>query len=115
MNIMEEKKNKKKLENPAKGLDLAAGLLANTGQAAPAKEEKGRSKDNKVETPDNSWTHFTFICSTELANKVQAIARKEGFTIRTLMEYMMRQGIDSYESKHGKIKKIKAKGVSDVM
>ena len=59
--------------------------------------------------------HFTFICSTELANKVQAIARKEGFTIRALMEYMMRQGIDSYESKHGKIKKIKAKGVSDVL
>ena len=59
--------------------------------------------------------HFTFICSTELANKVQAIARKEGFTIRALMEYMMRQGVDSYESKHGKIKKIKAKGVSDVM
>ena len=56
-----------------------------------------------------------FCCSTELANKVQAIARKEGFTIRALMEYMMRQGIDSYESKHGKIKKIKAKGVSDVM
>ena len=47
--------------------------------------------------------------------EVQAIARKEGFTIRALMEYMMRQGIDSYESKHGKIKKIKAKGVSDVM
>ena len=70
------------------------------------------SKEKKKDVPSR---HFTFICSTELANKVQAIARKEGFTIRALMEYMMRQGIDSYESKHGKIKKIKAKGVSDVM
>ena len=70
------------------------------------------SKEKKKDVPSR---HFTFICSTELANKVQAIARKEGFTIRALMEYMMRQGVDSYESKHGKIKKIKAKGVSDVM
>lgn len=70
------------------------------------------SKEKKKDVPSR---HFTFICSTELANKVQAIARKEGFTIRALMEYMMQQGIDSYESKHGKIKIIKTKGVSDVM
>jgi hypothetical protein len=31
------------------------------------------------------------------------------------MEFLMRQGIDKYEAKHGKAKKIKAKDVNDVM
>ena len=110
---MEPIKNKKKFENPAKGLDLAAGLLANTGQAAPSKEEKGRSKDNKAETPDNSWTHFTFICSPELVNKIKAIAQKEGVSIRDLMEYMMTNSINSYEAKHGKIK-LKPKKATEI-
>ena len=93
-------------------------ILADNGfesdVAEPTQPYKGplSSKEKKKDAPSR---RFTFICSTELANKVQAIARKEGFTIRALMAYMMRQGIDSYESKHGKIKKIKAKGVSDVM
>ena len=65
--------------------------------------------------PDDPWKHFSFICSVELADKVQAIAHKEGFTIRSLMEYMMRQGIASYEAKHGKVMKIKPKAVTEVM
>jgi len=67
------------------------------------------------EQSDTPWKHFSFICSVELADKVQAIARKEGFTIRSLMEFMIRQGIASYEGKHGKVKKLKTKGVEDVM
>ena len=114
---MEEKKNKKKLENPAKGLDLAAGLLANTGQAAPAKEEKGRSKDNKVETPNNSWTHFTAICSVELVEKIKAIAQREGFSIRDVVDKSYRDTISRYEAKHGKIKlkAKKEKNIDDVL
>ena len=64
---------------------------------------------------DEPWKHFSFICSVELVEKLQAIAHKEGFTIRALMEYMMRQGIATYESKNGKVRKIKHKGVTDVM
>ena len=69
----------------------------------------------KDKVPDDPWKHFSFICSVELADKVQAIAHKEGFTIRALMEYMMRQGIATYESKNGKVRKIRHKGVTDVM
>ena len=69
----------------------------------------------KPEVPEDPWKHFSFICSVELADKVQAIAHKEGFTIRALMEYMMRQGVATYESKNGKVRKIKHKGVTDVM
>ena len=63
----------------------------------------------------NTWKHFTFICSVDLAYKVQAIARKEGFTIRTFMEYVVKQGIEAYEAKHGKVRKIRTRDINDVM
>lgn len=85
----------------------------NTAQEAPQQVKVQVSRKEK--SVDEPSRHFTFICSAELVNKVQAIARKEGFTIRALMEYMMRQGIDAYEAKNGKVKKLKTKGVSDVM
>ena len=69
----------------------------------------------KPKVPDDPWKHFSFICSVELADKVQAIAHKEGVTSRALMEYMMRQGVATYEAKNGKVRKIKHKGVTDVM
>ena len=74
-----------------------------------------RLVNNIPESPDSPWKHFSFICSIELADKVQAIAHKEGFTIRAFMEYVMRQGITAYESKHGKVRKIKVKNITDVM
>ena len=64
---------------------------------------------------EDQWQHFSFICSTELVVKVQAIAHKEGFTIRSFMEYVMKQGVDAYESKYGKVKKIRTKDIKDVM
>lgn len=72
------------------------------------------SKNNKVSKEDQ-WQHFSFICSTELVGKVQAIAHKEGFTIRSFMEYVMKQGVDAYESKYGKVKKIRTKDIKEVM
>lgn len=87
---------------------------------APPAGEKNLSNEvaqspNEEDSSDEPWRHFTFICSVELIDKVQAIAHKEGFTIRSFMEYMMRQGITQYESKHGKARKIKVKAVKDVM
>ena len=46
------------------------------------KQEKRSVKAERKEQLDNSWRHFSFICSRELVDKVQAIAYKEGFTIR---------------------------------
>ena len=82
-------------------------------QEAPQNDD--RATKTARESSDSPWKHFSFICSVELADKVQAIAHKEGFTIRALMEYMMRQGIATYEAKNGKVRKIKHKGVIDVM
>ncbi len=42
--------------------------------------------NNTPESPEAPWKNISFICSIELANKVQAIAHKEGFTIRAFME-----------------------------
>ena len=64
---------------------------------------------------DEPWRHFSFICSKELVDKVQTIARKEGFTIRSFMEYVMKQGVEAYESKYGKVKKIRTKSIREVM
>lgn len=73
------------------------------------------SSEDEKDVTEDPWKHFSFICSIELADKVQAIAHKEGFTIRAFMEYVMRQGIAQYEAKHGKARKIKVKDVKDVM
>ena len=81
-------------------------------EPTPSVIEPQKSKEKNAEEP---WKHFSFICSVELADKVQAIARKEGFSIRALMEFMMRQGIAMYESKNGKVKKLRNKTVSEVM
>lgn len=84
-----------------------------TDEHTKVKSDKESSADDN--TQEEPWKHFTFICSIELIDKVQAIAHKEGFTIRAFMEYMMRQGIAQYEAKHGKARKIKVKDVKDVM
>ena len=64
---------------------------------------------------DEPWRHFSFSCSKELVDKVQSSARKEGFTIRSVMEYVMKQGVEAYESKYGKVKKIRTKTIREVM
>ena len=46
-----------------------------TTEAKPIpKQEKRPVKAERKEQPDNSWRHFSFICSRELVDKVQAIA-----------------------------------------
>ena len=79
------------------------------------KQEKRSVKAERKEQLDNSWRHFSFICSRELVDKVQAIAYKEGFTIRAFMEYVMKHGSEAYEAKHGTARKFKSKSINDVM
>ena len=108
---------KKKIENTANS--LADELLANSG-AVPATAPQNGS-ENKTEGQqsfsDTSWTHFTVICSSELVDKIKAIAQKEGFTIRDVVEKFFRNGIGSYENKHGRVtvKKRKRQDIDDVL
>lgn len=94
---------KKEFKNAAKGLNLQDALLESTGQAVPQKREKKELTNSRVTTPDTSWERFTVVCNCELVEKVKAIAEKEGFTIREVVEKFFSNGIGAYEAKHGKI------------
>ena len=97
-----------------KNMDILVGNIL--GDATIQPQEKNdktnvtsKEKQNTPQSPKNNKA------STELVVKVQAIAHKEGFTIRSFMEYVMKQGVDAYESKYGKVKKIRTKDIKDVM
>lgn len=93
----------KQISNPL-DVDMASLMREQTGQVQPRKQ----TDTQKSKKEDNSYRHCSFICSAELWDKLQAIARKENFTIREVMEHWIKNGIDSYETKNGKVK-VKAK------
>ena len=107
---------KKKIVNPANNMSLAESLLESTGQSVP-KKDKVKSSESPQPLTDTSWTHFTVICNDELVEKIKAIAQKEGFTIREVVEKFFRNGISSYEGKHGRIivKPRKKQNIDDVL
>lgn len=111
-----------------KNMDILLGNIL--GKAAIHPQDRfdkspkdSKEEQNEVKSPqavsdsldEDPWRHFSFICSKELVDKVQTIARKEGFTIRSFMEYVMKQGVEAYESKYGKVKKIRTKTIREVM
>ena len=107
---------KKKITNEANSMSLAEALLEDTGIASP-KKDKVKSSESPQAPTDASWTHFTVICNDELVEKIKAIAQKEGFTIREVVEKFFRNGISSYEGKHGRIivKPRKKQNIDDVL
>ena len=111
-----------------KNMDILLGNIL--GKAAIHPQDRfdkspGNPQEQQISAPnpqtesdspnDEPWRHFSFICSKELVDKVQTIARKEGFTIRSFMEYVMKQGVEAYEPKYGKVKKIRTKTIREVM
>ena len=111
-----------------KNMDILLGNIL--GKAAIHPQDRfdkfpGNPQEQQISAPnpqaesdsphDEPWRHFSFICSKELVDKVQSIARKEGFTIRSFMEYVMKQGVEAYESKYGKVKKIRTKSIREIM
>lgn len=108
---------KKEFKNAAKDVNLQEALLENTGHDIPPKREKKELANPQTTTPDTSWERFTVVCSSELVEKIKAIAQKEGFTIREVVEKFFSNGISSYESKHGKIQiqNRKKQNIDDVL
>ena len=58
-------------------------------------------KNENVPRVSKNWQHFTFICDKTIVSKIRAIADREGFYIRELIEHILANAITSYESKHG--------------
>ena len=106
-----------------KGYDFTS-MLANEAGIKTAAQSKAEASDSvskstpsrkgkKTET--NDYERFNFICSTDLVEKARSISRKEGFTIRALMEKAMSDFFDKYEAKNGKIRLLKSKDIEDVL
>lgn len=72
-----------------------------TPPTAKAPPNKKASKGSCTETMHQSSEHFTFICDSVIVEKIKAIASREGFTIRQVMELFLSDGIGAYERKHG--------------
>lgn len=70
----------------------------------------------KAVTPANKdYERFNFICDKNLASKARAISRKEGFTIRALMEKAMTDFFEKYEAKNGEVGELISKDINDVL
>lgn len=64
----------------------------------PKKERKKREKRQPTTEP---WKRFSCECSVALTDKLHNICNKEHVSLRSLVEKMFRDGIRSYERKHG--------------
>ena len=93
--------------------DLESSVRNITQQSKPqkqqAKPQEQQAKPQEQQMPKDAdaskrdWMHFTFICSIEIVDKVKAIAHKEGFSIRDVVEKYLKDGIARYEQKHGAV------------
>lgn len=93
-------------------LSAAAAGRTNTPKedtAAPIEAKKA------VHSTDKGYQRFNFICSNDRAAKARAISRKEGFTIRALMERAMDDFFEKYEAKNGEIGDLISKDINDVL
>lgn len=95
----------KRKVNPLKGINPmqqmvldSAGIVADENSSTAVSESQVATESGKY-----TWKRFAFVCDKVIVAKVQAIASKEGVTIRELMEFMMNQAIARYEKKNGTI------------
>lgn len=83
--------------------------------AASGKDPVKASVPTKENTSDKGYERFNFICDKALASKARAISRKEGFTIRALMEKAMTDFFEKYEAKNGEVGELISKDINDVL
>ena len=67
----------------------------------PSSKDKPKSRKPKPPIETEPWKRFTFECPISLNEKIHNISWKENVTINSLMAKMLRDGIRSYERKHG--------------
>lgn len=103
--------NKEKIDNAMN--ELLGGLTANQGgigqepsQKEPAREEISPAQQKYREKYERVCT----IQEVELMNKVREIARREGVSIKSVIEFMLQSGVKTYESNNGVLRVRKTKG-----
>ena len=113
---------RKKVNNPANNYSLKDQFLQQTGRPVPAPQasenreppveesapqknvSSNRAQPEKEESKCYEWERWTIILSKDMKRKIMAIADKERFSIRDIIEKFLGDGIDAYEAKHGKVK-----------
>ena len=97
--------------------DLESSVKSITQQPKPQKQQAIPQEQQMPQEADASkrdWMHFTFICGIKIVDKVKAIAHKEGFSIRDVVEKFLSDGIARYEQKHGAVTNRK-KNIDDIL
>ena len=97
--------------------NLEADVRNITQQPKPQKQQakpQEQQMPQKADASKRDWMHFTFICSIEIVDKVKAIAHKEGFSIRDVVEKYLKDGIAHYEQKHGAVTK-QRRNIDDIL
>ena len=72
------------------------------------------TESSKKPTDKSSWQHFSFICDKTIVYQIHCIARREGFSIRQLLECILSRAIESFIEKTGEIKD-REKRVDDIL
>lgn len=104
----------KEINNPL-DVNLVELMRESTGQKPATDKAMNKSMNNKKRGDDTAYRHCSFICDPELWDKAQAIARRENFSVRQIMEHWMKAGIDSYEAKNGKIRLKAGRSLDDAL
>ena len=96
-------------EDPQEDLpETPAGKPASSRRTSgrrKAKTDNESNADAPKATDDSKTIRFNIVCDKDLADKIRALAYKENYSIRTIVESIFRNAIDKYESKHGRIMK----------
>ncbi len=102
---------KRTRKNPANDINLTASFLETSGQSIPTPAPVATKTTEGV-----TGIHFSVICSSEIVEKVKAIAKLEGFTIREVVEKYLSDGIRNYENKRGPVtSRENNKDINDVL
>ena len=95
-------------KNPLAGLgtmeSLTLGITQMQGQLPDTMDTPDPALPvEKAGSKVSAWDRWTIICGKDFKQKITAIAEKEGFSIREVVEKFFTDGIAAYEAKHGMI------------
>ena len=85
-----------------------------SGAAGAFSFDKTPAVPTAPEKKEKDYIRFSFICNSELAQKVRAVSTKENVTVRQIMEKAVNDWLAKYEKKNGPVGAVKARSVEDL-
>lgn len=93
--------------------ELLGGLTANQGGTGQEPSQKETAREETSPAQQKYREKYERVCTiqeVELMNKVREIARREGVPIKSIIEFMLQNGVKTYESNNGVLRVRKTKG-----